>query len=230
MWCHLWCINRWLGEAAHPAEGGRSTITLTNTCNQSFFSLSTVLCSQNDGEQPLNTNAYTTPSGKMLGGPSQEIPSKTGQQIIQTLISNSNNCSAKLVKSFTTACFSSKKNSTYHSRKNKLLRIPENPVFSIHMKKSIALGCDRRTKRRWRQDTCLPDGRYWAPIPSTRDRWRLERNLQLATRRLESTLVRLRRSPQDLADYEKEIKQLIDNQFFEVADMEYNNNNNNIYL
>jgi hypothetical protein len=31
----------------------------------------------------------------MLGGPSQEIPSKTGQQIIQTLISNSNNCSAQ---------------------------------------------------------------------------------------------------------------------------------------
>jgi hypothetical protein len=69
--------------------------------------------------------------------------------------------------------------------------------------------------------TCLPDGRYSTPIPWTTDKWRLERDLQLATGRLESTLIRLRKSPQDLMDYEKEIQQLIDNQFVEVADLDY---------
>ncbi len=69
--------------------------------------------------------------------------------------------------------------------------------------------------------TRLPDGRYSTPIPWTTDKWRLERNLQLATGRLEKTLIRLRKSPQDLVDYEKEIQQLIDNQFVEVADLDY---------
>ncbi len=59
--------------------------------------------------------------------------------------------------------------------------------------------------------TRLPDGRYCKPIPWTTDKRRWERNLQLVTGRLESTLVRLRRSPQDLVYYEKEIQQLIDN-------------------
>ena len=65
--------------------------------------------------------------------------------------------------------------------------------------------------------TRLPDGRYSTPIPWTTDKWRLdrnlqlatgrlernlqlatgrlERNLQLATGRLESALIRLRKSP-----------------------------------
>ncbi len=44
----------------------------------------------------------------------------------------------------------------------------------------------------------LPDGRYSTPIPWTTDRWRLERNFQLAAGRLESTLVRLSSIPNGL--------------------------------
>ena len=74
--------------------------------------------------------------------------------------------------------------------------------------------------------TRLPDGRYCTPFPWTTVKWSLKTNLQLVTGRLKSTLVRLRRSwyfsTQDLVDYEKEIhQQMIDNQFVEVADMEY---------
>ena len=43
----------------------------------------------------------------------------------------------------------------------------------------------------------------------------------MATGGLESTLARMRKTPQDLADYNNEIQQLIDNQFVEKADMEY---------
>jgi hypothetical protein len=53
----------------------------------------------------------------MLGGPSQETPFQTGQQKIQKLISNSNFCSAQVVKSFTTACASSTKVHTSQSKK-----------------------------------------------------------------------------------------------------------------
>ncbi len=67
----------------------------------------------------------------------------------------------------------------------------------------------------------LPDGRYCTPLPWTTDRWRLERNFHLTAGKLESTLARLRKTPQDLADYSNEIQQLIDKQFVEKADMEF---------
>ena len=68
-------------------------------------------------QSPCGLRAYDTPFGKMLGGPSQETPSRTGQQIIQKFISNSNFCSAQIVKSFTTACASSTKVHTSQSKK-----------------------------------------------------------------------------------------------------------------
>ena len=43
----------------------------------------------------------------------------------------------------------------------------------------------------------------------------------MASCRIDSTLVRLRKNPQDLADYDKAIQQLITNQFVDKADMEY---------
>jgi hypothetical protein len=49
----------------------------------------------------------------------------------------------------------------------------------------------------------------------------LQRNFHLTAGRLESTLARLRKTPQDLADYSYEIQQLIDKKFVEEADMEY---------
>jgi hypothetical protein len=44
----------------------------------------------------------------------------------------------------------------------------------------------------------LPDGRYSTPIQWTTDKWRLERNFQLAAGRLERTLVRLSSIPNGL--------------------------------
>jgi hypothetical protein len=58
--------------------------------------------------------------------------------------------------------------------------------------------------------TRLPDGRYCTPIPWKTDKWRLQRNLKMASCRIDSTLVRLRKNLQDLADYDKEIQQLIE--------------------
>jgi hypothetical protein len=49
--------------------------------------------------------------------------------------------------------------------------------------------------------TRLPDARYCTPLPWTTDQWRLQRNFHLTAGRLENTLARLRKTPQDLADY-----------------------------
>lgn len=43
----------------------------------------------------------------------------------------------------------------------------------------------------------------------------------VTTGRLESTLARLRKTPQEFADYANEFQQLIDKQFMEKADMEF---------
>jgi hypothetical protein len=68
-------------------------------------------------QSPCGLRAYTTPFGKMLGGPSQETPSQADQQIVQRLISNSNNCSSQFVKSLTTVCFKSEKTQSSQSKK-----------------------------------------------------------------------------------------------------------------
>ena len=223
------------------------------------------IISQQSIQSPCGLRAYDTPFGKMLGGPSQETPSRTGQQIIQKFISNSNFCSAQIVKSFTTACASSTKVYTSQSKKesstetgntcllypnenkaslsnasngpkeedDKKMMVDElnNANFDLSLFWKIesfanldgadAVESDSRFDTFEDEITRLPDGRYSTPIPWTTDKWRLERNLQLATGRLESTLIRLRKSPQDLMDYEKEIQQLMDNQFVEVADLNY---------
>ena len=77
--------------------------------------------------------------------------------------------------------------------------------------------------------TRLPDGRYCTPIPWKTDKWRLQRNLKMASCRIDSTLVRLRKNPQDLADYDKEIQQLITNQFVDKADMEYDGHHMHVF-
>ncbi|XP_045023718.1 uncharacterized protein LOC116934563 [Daphnia magna] len=69
--------------------------------------------------------------------------------------------------------------------------------------------------------TRFEDGRYCTPIPWTTDRWRLEINHQMAAVRLRSMLHKLRKSPVDLANYTKEIEQLIANGFVEEADFNY---------
>ncbi|XP_045023195.1 uncharacterized protein LOC123467282 [Daphnia magna] len=69
--------------------------------------------------------------------------------------------------------------------------------------------------------TRFEDGRYCTPIPWTTDRWRLEINHQMAAVRLRSMLHKLRKSPVDLANYTKEIEQLIANGFVEQADFNY---------
>ncbi|XP_046445140.1 uncharacterized protein LOC124194797 [Daphnia pulex] len=69
--------------------------------------------------------------------------------------------------------------------------------------------------------TRFEDGRYCTPIPWTTDRWRLEINHQMAATRLRSMLFKLRKSPVDLANYTKEINQLIANGFVEEADFNY---------
>ncbi|XP_045028551.1 uncharacterized protein LOC123471380 [Daphnia magna] len=69
--------------------------------------------------------------------------------------------------------------------------------------------------------TRFEDGRYCTPIPWTTDRWRLEINHQMAAVRLKSMLHKLRKSPVDLANYTKEIEQLIANGFVEEADFNY---------
>jgi hypothetical protein len=43
----------------------------------------------------------------------------------------------------------------------------------------------------------------------------------MASCRIDSTLTRLRKNQQDLTDYDREIQQLITNQFVEKVDMEY---------
>jgi hypothetical protein len=65
------------------------------------------------------------------------------------------------------------------------------------------------------------DGRYCTPIPWAIDKWRLEKNHQMASGRLQSMLNRLRKSPDDLANYTKEIEQLKTNKFVEEADIDY---------
>jgi hypothetical protein len=57
-------------------------------------------------QSPCGLGAYNTPLGKMLGGPSKETSSKTGQNIIKHLISQSNYSSSQVVTSFTTTCTS----------------------------------------------------------------------------------------------------------------------------
>ena len=52
--------------------------------------------------------------------------------------------------------------------------------------------------------------------------------LKKASCRLESALTRLRKIPQDLSDYDREIQQLITNQFVEKAVMEYDGHNTNL--
>ncbi len=69
--------------------------------------------------------------------------------------------------------------------------------------------------------TRFDDGRYCTPIPWTTDRWRLEINHQMAAGRLRGMLTKLRKSPVDLANYTKEIDQLIANGFVEEADFNY---------
>ena len=69
--------------------------------------------------------------------------------------------------------------------------------------------------------TRLPDGRYSTPIPWSTDKWRLQKNLPLATGRVESTLNKLRKNPGDLVNYHKEIQLLIDSKFVEKANMDY---------
>jgi hypothetical protein len=66
------------------------------------------------------------------------------------------------------------------------------------------------------------DGRYCTPIPWAIDKWRLEKNYQMASGRLQIMLNRLRKSPDDLANYTKEIEQLKNNKFVEEADIDYN--------
>lgn len=69
--------------------------------------------------------------------------------------------------------------------------------------------------------TRLSHGRYYTPLPWTTDQRRLQRNFHLTTGRLESTLARLRKTPQDITDYSYEIQQLIEKQVVEKADMEF---------
>jgi hypothetical protein len=69
--------------------------------------------------------------------------------------------------------------------------------------------------------TRFDDGRYCTPIPWTTDRWRMEINHQMAAGRLRGMLTKLRKSPVDLANYTKEIEQLIANGFVEEADFNY---------
>jgi hypothetical protein len=69
--------------------------------------------------------------------------------------------------------------------------------------------------------TRFEDGRYCTPIPWTTDRWRLEINYQMAATRFRSMLFKLRKSPVDLANYTKEINQLIANEFVEEANLNY---------
>jgi hypothetical protein len=69
--------------------------------------------------------------------------------------------------------------------------------------------------------TRWPDGRYCTPIPWTTDKWRLQKNLPLATGRVESTITRLRKNPGDLVNYHEEIQKLIDSKFVEEANMDY---------
>ncbi len=177
---------------------------------------------------------------KDAGGLYQETPSRTGQQIIQTFISNSNFCSAQVVKSFTTACAGSTTVHISQSKKecstdtgNTCLLFPdENKASLLNASNGLKEDDDKKMMVEdelsnanfdlslfWKIEsfanldgadavdsnscfdafedeiTRLPDGRYSTPIPWTTDKWRLERNLQLATGRLESALIRLRKSP-----------------------------------
>ncbi|XP_045028055.1 uncharacterized protein LOC123471158 [Daphnia magna] len=69
--------------------------------------------------------------------------------------------------------------------------------------------------------TRWPDGRYCTPIPWSTDKWRLQKNLPLATGRVESTISRLRKNPGDLVNYHQEIQKLIESKFVEEANMDY---------
>ena len=53
-------------------------------------------------QSPCELRAYKSPLGLIIGGASQENPSKSSQKIIQQLISNSINSSQHAVTSFTT--------------------------------------------------------------------------------------------------------------------------------
>ena len=58
-------------------------------------------------QSPSRLWAYKSPLGLIIGGLSQERPSKSGQKIIEQLITNSINSSQHAVTSFTTTCSNS---------------------------------------------------------------------------------------------------------------------------
>jgi hypothetical protein len=54
--------------------------------------------------------------GRVIGGPSRELPSKSGQKLIQQLIPYSIHSSPQVATSFTTTCPSSTKVYSYRSK------------------------------------------------------------------------------------------------------------------
>jgi hypothetical protein len=147
-------------------------------------------------QSPSRLWAYKSPLGLIIGGLSQERPSKSGQKIIEQLITNSINSSQHAVTSFTTTCSNSSRvypknldrNSGEEANTSSLLNPAETgksfsentdgSAKNANLDGADAEESDERFDSFADEITRLPDGRYCTPIPWKTDKWRLQRNLK----------------------------------------------------
>ncbi|XP_045023784.1 uncharacterized protein LOC123468396 [Daphnia magna] len=172
---------------------------------------------------PCGLRAYSSKLGKVIGGPSHQKQhrSKVNQlspHSHQKFLTASNQTSRKAGRQEIPVSFHYQKilNKSAFSTQQK--KVKEN---FANLNDCVAVEKDDQFRSFCEEITRFEDGRYCTPIPWTTDRWRLEINHQMAAVRLRSMLHKLRKSPVDLANYTKEIEQLIANGFVEEAYFNY---------
>ncbi|XP_045034376.1 uncharacterized protein LOC123475569 [Daphnia magna] len=232
----LWLENENLADDRFEREGGDEDVGILVGMDQMF----NIMFNEPAITSPCGLRAYSSKLGKVIGG--QETTSKQSQSIVSQLLINSN-CSLPQITSQPSEIFNSIQSNKSESREtgnSSLLPLPENSeqiCFLDSSKESkrfemeklnfanlndcVAVEKDDQFRSFCEEITRFEDGRYCTPIPWTTDRWRLEINHQMAAVRLRSMLHKLRKSPVDLANYTKEIEQLIANGFVEDADFNY---------
>ncbi len=208
---------------------------------------------------PCGLTAFNSHLGKVVSGPKKEDSSKQGQTVVSQLILNSNHSIPQISSSFFIKTIQTSKserretsnpileekgvagNNVNYSETEKDKK--DNDLKQINFDLSLFWNLENlanlndcnvvesndRFNSFEKDITRQSDGRYCTPIPWAIDKWRLEKNYQMASGRLQSMLNRLRKSPEDLANYTKEIEQLKNNKFVEEADIDYNGLHITIY-
>jgi hypothetical protein len=242
----LWLENENLADDRFEREGGDEDVGILVGMDQMF----NIMFNEPATISPCGLRAYTSKLGKVIGGPSQEKSSKQNQTIVSQLLINSNR-SLPQITSQPSKSIQSNKSESRETGNSSLLPLPENSEqicfydttkenkrfemeklnFDLslfwrlenfaNLNDCVAVEKDDQFRSFCNEITRFEDGRYCTPIPWTTDRWRLEINHQMAATRLRSMLSKLRKSPVDLANYTKEINQLIANGFVEEADFNY---------